>query len=133
MLNREKIDIVTEDMKVLRNEINNLDDLFKVLLIKYENTQDEVNHEWSRNYQESAKKLNKDIKILKELYNLYKYDNRIIFENINYNDLHWQSDWNGDEVGYPDRNVVGYYTKDNINLYIDMENDEVLEIWMDNE
>lgn len=133
MLNREKIDIVTEDMKVLRNEINNLDDLFKVLLIKYENTQDEVNHEWSRNYQESAKKLNKDIKILKELYNLYKYDNRIIFENINYNDLHWQSDWNGDEVGYPDRNVVGYYTKDNINLYIDMENDEVLEVWMDNE
>lgn len=132
MLNREKIDIVTEDMKVLRNEINNLDDLFKVLLIKYENAQDEVNHEWSRNYQESAKKLNEDIRILKELYSLY-YDNRIIFENINYNDLHWQSDWNGDEVGYPDRNVVGYYTKDNINLYIDMENDEVLEIWMDNE
>ncbi|WNM50657.1 hypothetical protein Alsa2_CDS0043 [Staphylococcus phage Alsa_2] len=133
MLNREKIDIALDDMVVLKDEINNLDDLFKVLLIKYKNAQDNVNFEWSGNYQESSKKLNKDIKILKELYSLYKYDNRIIFENINYNDLHWQSDWNGDEVGYPDRNVVGYYTKDNINLYIDMENDEILEVWMDNE
>ena len=133
MLNREKIDIVTEDMKVLKNEINNLDDLFKVLLIKYKNAQDNVNFEWSGNYQESSKKLGEDIKILKELYNLYKYDSRIIFENINYNDLHWQSDWNGDEVGYPERNVIGYYTKDNINFYIDMENNEVLEVWMDNE
>lgn len=133
MLNREKIDIVTEDMKVLRNEINNLNDLFEILLIKYENAQDGVNHEWSRNYQESAKKLGEDIKILKELYGFYKYDNRITFENINYNDLHWQSDWNGDEVGYPDRNVIGYYTKDNINFYIDTENNEILEVWMDNE
>lgn len=55
----------------------------------------------------------------------------IIFENLDYNELHWQSDWNGDEVGYSDRNVVGYYTKDNINFYIDTENDEILEVWMD--
>ena len=76
MLNREKIDIVTEDMKVLRNEINNLDDLFKVLLIKYENAQDNVNFEFSVNTQESSKKLGEDIRILKELYNLYKKNNK---------------------------------------------------------
>ena len=23
-------------------------------------------------------------------------------------DLHWSSDWNGDEIGYPEVNVVGY-------------------------
>lgn len=44
--------------------------------------------------------------------------------------LHWQSDWNGDEVGYPDLNVVGLYTSDtlSVDVYLDTETGEVLEI-----
>ena len=133
MLNRDEIDIVTETVSEMKKEINSLDDLFEVLLIKFKNAQDNVNFEWSLNYQESSKKLYEDIDVLKDLYNLYKYSNGIVLEDINYNDLHWQSDWNGEDVGYPNRNVVGHYSKDNVNFYIDTENDEILEVWMDNE
>lgn len=57
----------------------------------------------------------------------------VLFENLDYSKLHWQSDWNGEDVGYNNRNVIGYYTKDNINFYIDIETNEILEVWMDEE
>lgn len=43
--------------------------------------------------------------------------------------IHWSSDWNGDEVGFPKVNVVGLYTYYDLNLYINMETLEILEAW----
>lgn len=57
----------------------------------------------------------------------------IFFENIDLNSLHWYSDFNGDEVGHPYSNVVGYYMYYNLNMYIDMETLNVLELWFDEE
>ena len=44
--------------------------------------------------------------------------------------LHWRSDWNGDEVGYPDVLVVGLYTSYALgcDFYIDTETGDVLEV-----
>lgn len=44
--------------------------------------------------------------------------------------LHWQSDWNGYEVGYPEIPVVGLYTSDALgaDFYIDTETMRVIEI-----
>ena len=56
-----------------------------------------------------------------------------IFENINLKELHWLSDWEGDEVGYDERGVIGLYSYGKINMYIDMETYEVLEIWLEEE
>ena len=39
----------------------------------------------------------------------------------------WQSDWNGDEVGYDDFDVVGLYSYGGHDYYIDMETNTVLE------
>lgn len=47
--------------------------------------------------------------------------------------LGWQSDWSGYEVGYPDIAVVGYYTYENINVYIDMDTGDIVEMWYDYE
>lgn len=46
------------------------------------------------------------------------------------NNLRWQSDWNGYEVGYDNLNVVGLYTSDELecDFYVDMETNNVLEI-----
>ena len=54
---------------------------------------------------------------------------------VDYTQLHWQSDWNGYEVGYPEVLVVGLYSdpKSNKSMYIDIENSLVLEEWEDNE
>ncbi|WNM50549.1 hypothetical protein Alsa1_CDS0199 [Staphylococcus phage Alsa_1] len=57
----------------------------------------------------------------------------IHFDNLDYSKLHWQSDWNGDEVGFENRSIVGLYTYGDINFYIDTETEEVLEIWFDTE
>ena len=57
----------------------------------------------------------------------------VFFENINLNSLHWCSDFNGDEVGYPYSNVVGCYMYYDLNMYIDMETLNVLELWFDEE
>ena len=54
-------------------------------------------------------------------------DEGVFFENINLNSLHWYSDFNGEEVGYPYSNVVGYYMYHDLNMYIDMETLNVLE------
>lgn len=48
-------------------------------------------------------------------------------------DLLWESDWNGDEVGYDDIPVVGLYRFKHVEgeryCYIDMENTKILEVW----
>lgn len=56
-----------------------------------------------------------------------------IFENINLKELHWLSDWDGDDVGYDKRGVIGLYSYGKINMFIDMETYEVLEIWLEEE
>lgn len=46
--------------------------------------------------------------------------------------LSWCSDWQGDEVGFPDSLVVGLYSlRDNpsVHLYIDVETMEILDMW----
>lgn len=47
----------------------------------------------------------------------------------NYQNDHWQSDWNGDEVGYPECDVVGLYSiaGENIDYYVNTETGIVLE------
>lgn len=52
------------------------------------------------------------------------------------NGLGWQSDWNGDEVGYDDIEVVGLYSLSltdgrTVYMYIDTENGTVLEAWLE--
>ena len=62
---------------------------------------------------------------------------------LKFKNLRWSSDWNGDEVGYDDIDVVGLYSftlnsycRDNgysdkeVNMYINVENGEVLEAWI---
>lgn len=48
-------------------------------------------------------------------------------------DLHWQSDFNGDEVGFDDIDVVGLYSSVTLghSLYLNTENGEVLAIFSD--
>lgn len=41
------------------------------------------------------------------------------FSSINYG-TGWQSDWNGDEVGFDDVDVVGYYRSQNGYFFVDM-------------
>ncbi|MCI2919817.1 MULTISPECIES: hypothetical protein [Staphylococcus] len=50
-------------------------------------------------------------------------------DEFDWNRLHWQSDWNGEDLGYPSRNVVGHYTYHDLNLYIDIESLEILQAW----
>lgn len=51
--------------------------------------------------------------------------------------LNWESDWNGDEVGYPDSGVVGLYSRPGATgkqyFYIDMEEMTILDVWTDEE
>lgn len=48
---------------------------------------------------------------------------------------HWQSDWNGDEVGHPELNAVGLYSMESestgqtVYIYINAETGEILSIW----
>ena len=52
-------------------------------------------------------------------------------------DLIWSSDLNGDEVGYPESELVGLYSQERYDgvysFYIDMETNKVLEFWKDEE
>jgi hypothetical protein len=55
---------------------------------------------------------------------------------VDFADLHWWSDWNGYEAGFPEVSVVGQYCfKDvpAINMYLNSENGEILEIWVEGE
>lgn len=54
----------------------------------------------------------------------------VIFLVIDYNDLIWQSDYNGFEVGHEGRSVIGLYqlkVNPNIHFCIDTERGEVVE------
>lgn len=53
------------------------------------------------------------------------------FNNID--KLLWQTDFNGDEVGYDDVLIVGYYTYGEVNIFIDVYNGRVLEVWFDDQ
>ena len=53
---------------------------------------------------------------------------------ITYNDLVWQADWDGAEVGYDDIPVVSLYVfkmNPKINLCIDAEDNRILEVFHD--
>lgn len=54
---------------------------------------------------------------------------------ISLNNLLWSSDWNGDEVGYPESGVVGLYSQErddgSYSFYIDMYTREILDFWKD--
>ena len=56
---------------------------------------------------------------------------------IELSDLAWSSDWNGDEVGYPDSEVVGLYSQQRDDgcyyFYIDMDTIKVLDFWKEEE
>ena len=60
-----------------------------------------------------------------------------ILVSIELNNLVWSSDWNGDEVGYPELGVVGLYSQDRDDgcycFYIDMDTNKVLEFWKEEE
>lgn len=47
--------------------------------------------------------------------------------------LHWWSDWNGYEVGFPEVNIVGLYHSEKLecDFYIDVETGEILHVFMD--
>ena len=55
----------------------------------------------------------------------------LIGTTIDYTKYHWSSDWNGDEVGFDDVNVVGLYfiPDSSISYYVDTENGYVLDAW----
>lgn len=48
-------------------------------------------------------------------------------------ELGLSSSWNGYEISYPEILVVGLYIHENLNVYIDTENNRVLEYWYDDE
>ena len=56
---------------------------------------------------------------------------------IELSDLAWSSDWNGDEVGYPESDVVGLYSQEREDgcyyFYIDMDTNMVLDFWKEDE
>lgn len=47
--------------------------------------------------------------------------------------LHWQSDWDPEDLGYEGEFVIGLYTYHDLNLYINIENLEILEAWFNDE
>ena len=57
----------------------------------------------------------------------------LIGTNVDYTKDHWSSDWNGDEVGFDDVDVVGLYSVPDslISYYVDTENGYVLDAWVD--
>lgn len=58
-----------------------------------------------------------------------------ILASIELTNLGWSSDWNGDEVGYPESDVVGLYSQERddgiYSFYLDMGTYKVLDFWKD--
>lgn len=50
-------------------------------------------------------------------------------DNLRYDKMHWHADWNGDEVGYDNVSVIGLYSIGDMYMYIDIENDSIVEAW----
>ena len=57
--------------------------------------------------------------------------------SIELTNLAWSSDWNGDEVGYPESEIVGLYSQEredgSYSFYLDMDTNKVLDFWKDEE
>ena len=51
--------------------------------------------------------------------------------------LVWQSDWDGEEVGFPEIGVIGYYTSPmedyTLTLYIDMSDMRIVDLWVNHD
>jgi hypothetical protein len=62
----------------------------------------------------------------------YKGKTYKVGDSLDYTQLHWSSDWNGDEVGYDDVNVVGLYSfpDSGVDLYVNTEGGMILEMWV---
>lgn len=60
-----------------------------------------------------------------------------VVATIDLPNLAWSSDWNGDEVGYPESEIVGLYSQERddgiYSFYIDVESGKVLDFWKDEE
>lgn len=52
---------------------------------------------------------------------------------IDHQDLTWQSDWNGEEVGHPDVLVAGLWRwrDSDIYVYMNAETSEIIDIWQE--
>ena len=55
--------------------------------------------------------------------------------SIELDNLRRSSDWDGNEVGFPESEVIGLYSQERYDgrysFYIDMETDRVLDFWKD--
>lgn len=53
--------------------------------------------------------------------------------DYDYKELHWESDWNGYEVGFAEYEVVGMYKVPGFPIYclVDTESGLILEVWLD--
>lgn len=55
--------------------------------------------------------------------------------SIELTNLVWSSDWNGDEVGYPESEIVGLYSQvrddGRYSFYLDMGTGKMLDFWKD--
>jgi hypothetical protein len=51
---------------------------------------------------------------------------------VDHQDLRWESNWNGEEVGFPDVPVVALckWRDTDVHFYLDSETQEILDIWM---
>lgn len=47
--------------------------------------------------------------------------------SVDYFAMHWSGDNNGDEVGYPEVNVIGNYSYNNVEVLVDVEGGQVYE------
>ena len=60
-----------------------------------------------------------------------------VLVTIELTDLAWSSDWDGDDVGYPESEIVGLYSQERddgyYRFYIDMDTGKVLDFWKDEE
>lgn len=50
----------------------------------------------------------------------------------------WSSDWDGEDVGYPNSLIVSLYTTENeegkiLYLYVDVKSNKILDFWIDEE
>ena len=59
-----------------------------------------------------------------------------IGDEVDFNRLHWQSDWNGYEVGHDNVEVIGLYSDPNnekVDYYINVDTHRIVEILIEGE
>lgn len=55
---------------------------------------------------------------------------------IDYNRLHWWSDWDYSDLGFEGEGVVGLYQSKyhpEVQMYIDVEKDKIIDVWLEND